>query len=218
MADIPMIFGPWKVRSMLASNDEEMQTRRVVTRRNSLVDGKAASKELWAALDWGNKPRLLQRHDTGHESSYWYVYKKSAGPPGYTVTPRVQPGDVGWVREGLERAVSNASLACYLADNKYANRMWNWKRATLPSIFMPRGLCRLELDVTRVGAEWLQDITPTDCVAEGIPDNGIDLRWAFSELWESIHNKPENYWASNPSVWVYRFKVRKVGEETEVDK
>jgi len=85
-----------------------------------------------------------------------------------------------------------------------------------PSIHMPRAMSRITLEVTRVRAERLQDITREDAKAEGIPEyiDGVSEREAdefrnrstvenFHELWNTI-NGPES-WAANPWVWVVEF-------------
>jgi hypothetical protein len=57
--------------------------------------------------------------------------------------------------------------------------------------------------------EKAQDISPQDCIAEGIPDpgpQGSQADWikavigAFCNLWNSINKKPGTTWADNPSV------------------
>ncbi|MDP9992027.1 hypothetical protein J2W28_001055 [Variovorax boronicumulans] len=97
-----------------------------------------------------------------------------------------------------------------------------WKR---PAIFMPRSACRIQLEVTDVRVERLQDISEEDARAEGIsahrkggwhweqPPAGIEgtnhfgfktARDAYRALWEAI-NGP-NSWTANPWVWVVDFR------------
>lgn len=93
---------------------------------------------------------------------------------------------------------------------------WCWKRNTLPSIHMPRGVSRIQLKITDVRVERLQDITEDDAKAEGvhlppieewwyIPDNPHILK--FQELWDSINAKKGYGWDLNPWVWVVEFEV-----------
>lgn len=79
-----------------------------------------------------------------------------------------------------------------------------WK----PSIFMPRHLSRITLEVTGVKVERLQDINEEDAKAEGClyPAHGQTscYRSAFKELFESINGKGS--WALNPWVWAITFR------------
>ena len=68
---------------------------------------------------------------------------------------------------------------------------------------------RINLEITAIRVERLQDISPSDCHAEGIPPeteefNGLDIQDAFSNLWESI-NGPGS-WDKNDWVWVVSYK------------
>lgn len=98
-----------------------------------------------------------------------------------------------------------------------------------PSIHMPRWASRLDLRVTEVRVERLQDISEKDAMAEGIvecdipatgdhpdmigymvgPDDGQTLldvspKDTYRKLWESINGKDS--WAANPWVWVVGVK------------
>lgn len=97
-----------------------------------------------------------------------------------------------------------------------------------PSIFMPRWASRILLEITDVRLEWLQEITPSDAIAEGIEQVGDEYSrspWrnyslkpgapavlhspspshSFMTLFESI-NGPGS-WAANPRVWVIGFRL-----------
>jgi hypothetical protein len=97
--------------------------------------------------------------------------------------------------------------------------------------FMPRWASRLTLEVTRVRAERLQDISEGDAAAEGIisiqrslyrhgrmdgygvdgtpPEDAAPTRVAaYAQLWATIHKEADHpKWADNPWVFVYDFKV-----------
>lgn len=87
-----------------------------------------------------------------------------------------------------------------------------------PSIHMPRWASRIDLEVTGVRVERLQDISEADAMAEGIRCTGQCSYWwdgmqgdphrtaadAFRALWESI-NGPDS-WTANPWVWVVELR------------
>jgi len=86
--------------------------------------------------------------------------------------------------------------------------------------FMPRWASRIDLLVTDVRVERLQEISDEDCRAEGLPLpesmrgtlNGapatitiFDPRKAFAVLWDAI-NGARAPWASNPWAWRIAFE------------
>lgn len=87
--------------------------------------------------------------------------------------------------------------------NSYRHAGW-YKRL---AIFMPKDYTRTWLLVTEVKApERIQDISPDDCVAEG-----INKQWAYSHrrpqfkaLWESIYG--DGSWDKNEWTWPIGFK------------
>lgn len=109
-------------------------------------------------------------------------------------------------------------------DPKYGKAVWR------PSIFMPRWVSRITLEVTDIKVERLQDITEEDAIAEGIhlcagideegythgyhwgPVSDAELLFnsaadAYRKLWDSINGqKPGKTWNDNPWVWVIEFK------------
>lgn len=99
----------------------------------------------------------------------------------------------------------------------------NWKPDTedllyegawTPSIHMPRGCCRILLEVTAVRIERLQDISRSDIRAEGLqcpPELGSDdvspnYRDWYPAAWRDLWNSTGGDWAANPWVWVVEFK------------
>lgn len=78
--------------------------------------------------------------------------------------------------------------------------------------------------ITKIRREWVQDISPQDCLAEGIqsiPNQwgtpwyrcpGLEGEWksaigAFKALWDSIHKKPGTQWQDDPEVWPLSFEL-----------
>jgi hypothetical protein len=92
------------------------------------------------------------------------------------------------------------------------------------SIHMPRKASRIQLEITGIRVERLQDISEDDAVAEGIQlfsdgtfknylledhfdQPGLLPIESYKSLWETI-NGPSS-WDANPWVWVVEFKVIK---------
>lgn len=171
------------------------------------------------------------------------VTPSDGGPP---LCPYGQPSDRLWVRETFfawgrwetrfsakkgrdEWHFVDMTLECensYIFDaDKPDNALRNignrsdktpnwWKR---PAIFMPRAASRINLEITSVRMERLQDISEADAVAEGIHQQpttgwfsvpgingaGTTARAAYALLWKSI-NGPGS-WEANPWVWVVEF-------------
>jgi len=129
----------------------------------------------------------------------------------FCACPYGLPGDRLWVRETWAIDVAemppidaNGNPTCrevfmYRADGDEGIYKWS------PSIFMPREASRITLEVVKVRAERVQDISEADIAAEGVSAIGVMPRWAFHELWDAINGKRAP-WDSNPWVWVIEFK------------
>jgi hypothetical protein len=135
--------------------------------------------------------------------------------------PYGQPGDRLWVREGHYftnvRGCEREGQVIYAADHPDAKRPpmgvgHPWR----PPIHLPRWACRLVLEIVAVRVERLQDISASDCYAEGCerPKDvrvGSDVcerdnaRGWYRDLWDRLNTKTAP-WASNPWVWVVEFR------------
>ena len=147
-------------------------------------------------------------------------------------------GDRLWVRETWSIISHPAPLygppdneILYRADFSYDASPLQWGDKWRPSIFMPRSICRILLEIINIRVERLQDITEEEAIAEGIEpipfadskkkDNMFTVttpegdkynyssnfktaKEAFKALWQSI-NGPGS-WEQNPWVWVIEFK------------
>jgi hypothetical protein len=141
--------------------------------------------------------------------------------------PYGRPGDRLWVKEawlyvgpGSGSSLPDDEALIKLPENQLVSNCWY--RATYDgsqslmwsnSRYMPRWASQIDLEVTGIRAERLQNITEQDIRAEGVepPDDlgtqdraRWDAREAFAALWESIHGK--GAWERNPWVWVIEFK------------
>lgn len=157
-----------------------------------------------------------------------------------TVWQKAQPGDRIWVKEThwrLGRWVKDgktkpgrqrwrfrpqgkdmlfcAPAEAFLGRKRGADQpaQW-WKR---PSIFMPKELSRLALEVTNVRRQKLKAIDGLDALAEGIErEDGVAPWRTFKRLWQSLHG-PDS-WRENPEVVALTFTVHQanidqIGEE-----
>jgi hypothetical protein len=145
--------------------------------------------------------------------------------------PYGKVGDRLWVRETWAlrhnedaHPVNANGQPC---TNKKAVRLY---RATgddvgdgrwVPSIHMPHWASRIDLKVTGVRVERLQDIDEDGAMTEGLaplidPDGLCEesAREGFAATWDGIYKgKPGLDWTSNPWVWVVQFERVKRGRE-----
>lgn len=145
-----------------------------------------------------------------------------------------QAGDRLWVRETWQGPMWDGELEdrpadahspkyCqYAADGgpipEYMDAEDNLRQGWRPSIHMPRWACRLELEITGVRVERLNDCSEEDAIAEGIaPEldgwtdysnpscqmcmNPVD---SYRTLWNCINGV--DAWDTNPFVWVVEFR------------
>lgn len=250
MKERPILFSAPMVRALL--DGSKTQTRRLVKLPHLNPLGR------WEVIPWGGPNGGRTRE--GRTVPYQNVIGHSR--TGEIIgCPHGQPGDRLWVKETWRTAASLddkspsaisemcldagyrrpwAPLA-YEADN-YRNSEWRGFEIdgeaqpgkTRVSIHMPRWASRIDLEITRVRVERLQDISRGDAMAEGCPfpnmAQGDDPRQWYADLWESINAAgrpvlPANpkslryarvkawldkhpdttSWAANPWVWVIEF-------------
>ena len=94
-----------------------------------------------------------------------------------------------------------------IVEGNLAIGKWEWKS----SLHMPEHYARHFITILAVRAERLQEITPEDCIAEGIIEecgDGLALRDRYEPLWSSIN--PTYPFESNPWVFPYEF-VKEMG-------
>ena len=211
----PILFNGEMVRAIL--DWRKTQTRRPMKVQppvfiDSLHGGKLSSRPPYQLRDDNDRPCGFGFQDD--QGNYWI-------PPLGTI------GDRLWVRETFRIYNSASECACY--DECKCARM-NRKplyRASdpspdedkwAPSIHMPRWASRINLEITGVRVERVQEITEEDAMKEGVNwkshvvdeasgqlEPHEDAADAFQRLWQSIYSN----WDANPWVWVYEFRRMK---------
>jgi len=205
--ELPILFKAEMVRSIL--DGRKAQTRRIA-----------------------KKPEQVLRWLADKEMARYYAASTTVRE----LCPYGQIGDHLWVKETW--TPDHADFyphfpICYRADfgpeydrengkvfssEQNAWFPFKWR----PSIFMPRRVCRITLEITGVRVERLSDITNKDALAEGagtLPnpcgyadtshfacckDYPHQPKDKFRDLWVKINGKDS--WAANPWVWVIEFK------------
>ena len=200
MKERPILFKAEMVNAILSGN--KTQTRRVIKDQPYIIEGNVA-------VICGNDTTIDILRDINKTSKY--IMDNCKCPYG-------KVGDELWVRE--THAVCSDGSISYAADRKL-----NFLRYK-PSIHMFRKHSRIQLEITEIRVERLNDISERDAMAEGCeyegwspsysdPDSGGDGNEIlpsekFYDLWESINGKDS--WDLNPWVWVVEFKVISKGD------
>jgi hypothetical protein len=139
--------------------------------------------------------------------------------------PYGKSGDELWVRENFQIYRRNVEAQTVLTKYKHPNKfLWHgltvrewekfnkWKKPFSPKskLFMFRSLSRIQLKITNIRVERVQDISEEDILDEGIGlkdwDSGDVLIAKWIKTWNSI-NKDRGYgWEENPWVWIVEFE------------
>ncbi|CAB5676114.1 hypothetical protein [Comamonas aquatica] len=150
------------------------------------------------------------------------VFSHVMDAPKLGLCPMGQPCDRLYVREAHAHHPQFAQIAFRADGEEFEDADgFLWEPKWTPAIHMKKEDARIWLEITGVRVERLQQITDTDCWAEGaitearpdqfsvhsvIATDGkayLSPRGAFSSLWESTGGD----WAANPWVWVIDFKT-----------
>jgi len=225
MTERPILFSGAMVRAIL--DGRKTQTRRVVKLPHNNPLG------VWEPTTMGgeNGGRTAAGETVPLQGAIWHTRTGDC-----LCSPHGQPGDRLWVRETWQH--SNHPFGPYDDDCAVFHRADylddplgpdlehspdGIRRQWRPSIHMPRSACRLELEVTGVRVERLNDCSEADAKAEGITPHEVRQFWLigassdqraamhkqaavepFRELWNSINGA--GAWKANPWVWVVEFR------------
>lgn len=223
----PIIFGAPEVRAVLEGR--KMQARRVVNpqpRPIPLGRGILDAATCLGDFAWPES------------SSSCTISCNPNGPDGWAIrhSPYGQAGDRLWVQETWQGPVLDEVQQQQWYENgpeKFRKSCYCVYRATdtlhaidedgdelgwEPSIHMPRWASRIDLEVTGVRVERLNEISEADAIAEGVGGHfGVYESYdaetpsyayaksSFRSLWESINGAGS--WSASPWVWVIEFKL-----------
>ena len=118
------------------------------------------------------------------------------------------PGDRLWVRETwhhedascFDPKCGQPTHIFYRVTEPYPESI-RWR----PSIFMPRWASRITLEITDIRVQRVQEISPDDIVAEGIPKH-LNADTEYIRLWDFLNAKRGLGWDKNPWVWAIAFR------------
>ena len=163
-----------------------------------------------AQVVWHQPPKITRNTGGGSSNGGKDILENMV----HEFSPFGKPGDQLWVKERIDHLGDGVSW--YAADqSQTVADAWPWKIKTLPSMFCPRGLSRIDLEVENVRVERVQEISEEDSKAEGVDDvSMVDVKrqatWSrrddFAQLWDTLNAKRGYGWESNPFVWVIEFK------------
>ena len=200
MKERPILFNGEMVRAILEGR--KTQTRRVMkvqplyrTQMKFCVPNNSPKKwhdasDIMEFCPFGKIGDRLWVRET------WQCFHVNGDDP-IKFNPRPNICSLGFKATDHERSVS------YVSEE--------FKGPWVPSIHMPRWASRINLEITNVRVERLQEITEQDAKAEGF---GIDEHYFkstprvhFGSIWEKLYGLQS--WISNPWVWVIEFKAVK---------
>lgn len=202
----PILFSGEMVRAIL--DGRKTQTRRVILPQPY----DAARGMIWRG---GSKLRLA-----GYGADYVHTDRNAMEKAMREVCPYGKKGHRLWVREAwrIYSADEGTQSVQYRADVPGGS---DWK----PSIHMPRWASRINLEITDVRVERVQEIGGRDAVEEGIdlkkhecgcevcspstklcPATTSSLVMEYASLWDSLNGKNGHAWALNPYVYVIVFQ------------
>lgn len=208
----PILFSTSLVRAILDG-------RKTVTRRVM----KPQPSEGWHPYDYGEVHKLVNGVPDVDKPIGWGP-TSADGLEAYK-SPYGQPGTELWVREthayvpktayqasvGIPQVINpedDYEAAIFRASFDRSQGGIRWR----PSIHMPRWASRIQLKVTDIRVERVQEITYEDICREGISfqKRPVFAAVEFEKLWDSINADRGYSWESNPWVWCISFNVKDI--------
>jgi hypothetical protein len=195
MTERPILFSTPMVKAILEG--WKSMTRRVV---KGSGDAKACEKLLIEDCPYGQVGDRLYVKETHYRFGHWVKN-------GLTKTGRQK-----WLFKPNDKEVRFMDNPPTVNVHKLGEKdAVGWFKRS--SLFLPKELSRITLEITNIRVERLQEITEEDAKAEGCYGTGRpDIQTAlplythtFQRLWDSINGKTYP-WSSNPWVWVIEFK------------
>lgn len=224
MTEHPILFSAPMIQAILAGR--KTQTRRIIKVQPSITTDTDASWrdskcDLWRnskqyardCCPYGSIGDRLWVRETSAVYSAAYsecgiVYRADHA------TGDLSKGDGGYNFHQFSDDPEQAAKDRKWAEKHGGNEKW------IPSIYMPRFASRINLEITGVRVERLQEITEADAKAEGCEPWPFDknqpmtsgelgsswpYRGGYAVLWDEINDERAT-WKSNPYVWVVEFK------------
>lgn len=208
MKERPILFTGEMVRAIL--DGRKTQTRRLVSKQKYPHGTWATPEEVAAEFVHDTRAFMPPLGTIGHRL---WVRETWSDVRGMGFDKDLFPAGAGYKAD----CASGESLRCA------ADYGVKWR----PSIHMPRWASRIDLEITAVRVERVQEITEVDAEEEGCEQASLEhtedcggedcalaggphdccgylasARLRFRDLWQSIYAN----WDSNPWVWVYEFR------------
>jgi hypothetical protein len=222
MKERPILFNGDMVRAILEGR--KTQTRRIMKNQphpdwepseycelHKMVDGDFVLRNGspvpigWGVVNFEGDIGYISR--LGKPGDQLWVRETWQGP---LLSHEEMQADPDWFYQAQNQRYHDVAHCVYAADGgpapEFVTTDDEWKQCWRPSIHMPRWASRIQLGITCVRVERLNEIGQGDACAEGCPALYEPIDW-FRGRWESINGAGS--WAENPWVWVIEFKVIK---------
>ncbi len=217
MKEHPLLLSAPMVQAMLAGR--KRVTRRILSMRNTLIDGKPWSKSKckWPSLDFDSAGYYCQDSLGKLTAIRAICCRHGCDRSAHNIEPIYQLGDAIWfketwwkipepslkdIREGADTWPKpigpQEQRIAYFADGDDQDVVRDWGWRLRPSIFMPRWASRLVRPVLSARIEQLQEITEADAILEGFGPRSA--RALFIGLWGELRPTPGQRWQDNPLV------------------